>query len=278
MKKFSGILFATDLDGTLLRYDKTISDENRRAIEYFVSEGGIFTFITGRISAATTHILNQLRPNAPIGCVNGGSIYDYTNKKLLWKISLDKSVLEMAEYVNKNLPPMGIEIITHTNIYFYKKSSATEKHKKDEKLPDLIWQECEPAEPIAKILFADENEKNIEKLMQLLKTHPRAEEFDFVRSDPNYYEIMPKGINKGFALEKLADILGIDIRKTIAAGDNENDAAMLAAAGAGFAVANASQEAIDAADFVTVSNEEHAIAKIIEKLDKTGINSFFNIK
>ena len=48
--KFKGILLCTDLDETLLTTgDKRLTDENRRAIEYFMSEGGYFTFATGRV-------------------------------------------------------------------------------------------------------------------------------------------------------------------------------------------------------------------------------------
>ena len=72
MNKFKGILFTTDLDGTVLRKDKTISEENKKAIEYFMSEGGIFTFITGRIPYGAEPVLQQLEPNAPFGCINGG--------------------------------------------------------------------------------------------------------------------------------------------------------------------------------------------------------------
>ena len=49
MGKFDGMLICTDLDGTLLEKNRSISEENHNAIEYFKSEGGIFTFITGRM-------------------------------------------------------------------------------------------------------------------------------------------------------------------------------------------------------------------------------------
>lgn len=49
MGKFDGILLCTDLDDTLLTTDKRVSDENSKAIEYFKSEGGLFTFATGRV-------------------------------------------------------------------------------------------------------------------------------------------------------------------------------------------------------------------------------------
>ena len=72
MKKFEGILFCTDLDGTLFDDNKTISKENLDAIEYFKSEGGLFTFITGRPPRITDDIYKAVQPNAPYGCNNGG--------------------------------------------------------------------------------------------------------------------------------------------------------------------------------------------------------------
>ena len=61
MGKFDGILLCTDLDDTLLTTDKRVSDENSKAIEYFKSEGGLFTFATGRVpqgakSVSYTHL------------------------------------------------------------------------------------------------------------------------------------------------------------------------------------------------------------------------------
>ena len=69
MGKFDGILICTDLDGTLLRSDKTISRENLEAIEHFKSEGGYFTFITGRMPYFVGDMLEKARPNAPFGCI-----------------------------------------------------------------------------------------------------------------------------------------------------------------------------------------------------------------
>ena len=85
MGKFDGLLFCTDLDGTLYRDDKTVSDENLAAIEYFKSEGGLFTFVTGRVPQTVEKICTQLKPNAPLGCVNGGVIYDYKSGEYLYR-------------------------------------------------------------------------------------------------------------------------------------------------------------------------------------------------
>ena len=65
----------------------------------------------------------------------------------------------------------------------------------------------------------------------------------------------------------MAELLKIDKKNTIAIGDYDNDASMLRAAGCGVAVKNASRAALEAADHVTVSNEEHAIARLITDLE-----------
>ena len=80
MGKFDGFLICTDLDGTLLRNDKTISPENLQAIAYFKQEGGFFTFVTGRMPFFVSHVYDRIKPNAPIGCINGGGLYDYPNQ------------------------------------------------------------------------------------------------------------------------------------------------------------------------------------------------------
>lgn len=73
MGRFDGILICTDLDGTLLNSDRRISKENLEAIEYFKQEGGIFTFVTGRMPFFVSDMYEAVQPNAPFGCVNGGA-------------------------------------------------------------------------------------------------------------------------------------------------------------------------------------------------------------
>ena len=66
----------------------------------------------------------------------------------------------------------------------------------------------------------------------------------------------------------MAELLGIEKSRTIAVGDYNNDISMIKAAGAGVAVANAIDEAKSVADYITVSNNDHAIAAIVDGLDK----------
>ena len=83
MGKFNGYLIGSDLDGTLLRKDKSISDENKAAIEYFKSEGGIFTFFTGRLPIGARPVLDMITPNGYVGCANGAGIFDPADEKII---------------------------------------------------------------------------------------------------------------------------------------------------------------------------------------------------
>ncbi len=267
MKNFEGILITTDLDGTLLRNDKSISKENLDAIEYFKENGGLFTIVTGRPPVIVGKIYDIVRPNAPIGCYNGGGIYDVEKGEYLWKLELSREALELVEYIDKEFPEMSIQLCTFGDCYFCKMNASMEKHLVSGGFPDIRCHYTEVKGTLAKVLFADLSEENLFRLADLLNSHPIAPKFDFIRSDPEYYEILPKGVSKGNLMIKLAELMGIDKKKTIAVGDNDNDASMIKAAGVGFAVANASKAAKDVANYVTVSNEDHAIAKIISDID-----------
>lgn len=104
--------------------------------------------------------------------------------------------------------------------------------------------------------------QEIDRLEQLLKSHPASENFTLVRSVPTLFEILPKGIHKGTVLPVLAKQLGIWEDRVIAIGDYDNDAGMLKTAHLGVAVANATEKAKAAADVITVSNQEHALAQL----------------
>lgn len=263
---FDGILIISDLDGTLLRSDKSVSEENKLAIKHFINGGGMFTFITGRAPCGMLPVLEQITPNAPVGCLNGGGIYDIGKKEYLYKHILDLSAIEIVSAVDTYFPEAGIEIFGFNHIYFAKSSESTEKHRVDECLENISCDYRNPPEDVSKVLFGVKKER-MALLEKTIYSHPFAENFDFIRSDSEYFELLPKGSCKGAVLDVLTDKLGIPLSKTVAVGDNDNDVSMLKIAGLGIAVANASTSAKEAADVITVSNEEHAIAKIIYDIE-----------
>lgn len=268
MGKFDGMLFCTDLDGTLYRDDKTVSQENLDAIDYFKSEGGLFTFITGRVPATSRYIYDTIRPNAPYGCINGAAIYDEEKGEYLYTAYLPAEAIEVVRCVDKTMPTMGIQYNTAKAVYFNKDNTATALFRQLTGLPHVTCPYEEVAEPAFKVVFVHEDPQQIVALERLLTAHPLADRFDFVRSEKWLYELLPKGVSKGALLYKMAELLGVDMRRTVTVGDYNNDVSMVQAAGIGFAVANAVPEVKAVADHITVGNNDHAIAAIVEWLDK----------
>ena len=267
MKKFEGILICTDLDGTLLREDGSVSKENLAAIAHFQEEGGFFTFITGRMPYFAAPIYEKIKPNAPFGCINGGGIYDHRKKEYVYKQPISREVFELVDYAYENVEGIGIQVNGFEHLYFATENSAMVAFREKTGVPNLVSPYREVTEDFGKILFGDEREEAIQALARLLPTHPKAHMFDFIRSEQTLYEILPKGVNKGNLLPRLALHLGVDMKRTVALGDYDNDVEMLKAAGLGVAVANAVPKAKEAADVITVSNEENAIARVIADIE-----------
>lgn len=266
MGKFSGILLCTDLDDTLLTTDKKVSEENKRAIEYFKDNGGYFTFATGRIPYGAKLMLEYIKPNAPMLCFNGAGIYDFEKDDLIWNMKLHDDKIKVLEFVEKNLPFTGLEVCTKDKLYICKTNEVVYEHKVHEKLPDLYADYHDIEEEWVKVLFM-QKENEIGYVRKAMAESEFNDRFDFIQSSPKYYELLPKNASKGRCLLKLADILGIDIKNVVAIGDNENDIEMIKSAGTGIAVANAIKEVLDVADVITVDNNSHAVSAAIDWIE-----------
>ena len=103
-------------------------------------------------------------------------------------------------------------------------------------------------------------EKNIEKMKEDLK------DFDVLLVGPGWMEIMPKGVSKASAIEKIAKKLGYSMENVMAFGDAENDIEMIKEAGIGVAMGNGMDSVKKVADVVTSSNDENGIGQVIDDL------------
>lgn len=265
MKKFSKkLLLATDMDGTLLTTDKHITQENLDAIERFIKAGGIFTIATGRSLLSALKYLDKLSINVPLIVFNGGAIYDLKTEQRIWEYNLPDSAHDCVKDVIENFPTVGIEMLKDDDIFVPVMTDMIHDHVVIEKLKYTERKLEDIPKGCIKALFAAD-----EKTMDNLISHINQKGYEglnFLRSAKEYYEILPAGVTKGSALVKLCEILDVDIKNTIAIGDYNNDMQMIMNANLGVAVANAPQEVKDCADFVTVSNDENAVAAVIDKV------------
>jgi len=106
-----------------------------------------------------------------------------------------------------------------------------------------------------------------ERLVELEKElkEKYAGKLNIFRSEPFFLEMMPKGIDKASVLKNFLPFLGITRDEVICCGDGYNDKTMIEFAGLGVAMANARDEVLEVADYITSSNDEDGIVEVVEK-------------
>ncbi|MBR5508156.1 MAG: HAD family phosphatase [Clostridia bacterium] len=267
MGKFDGILICTDLDGTLLKNDKTISEETLKKIRYFQSEGGYFTFITGRSPHAVGRLADKINPNCPYGCINGGGLYDHKRGEYVRISYLDEEFRGIAKLVEDKMDTIGYQVITKDGLYFCRENEAMAEYRRVTGEANTVRKLDEITERVVKIVFGDMDKRQLLNLERLVNLHPKKDRFNFVRSEETLLEMLPREVHKDKALKMLCEHLSLDIKNTVAVGDYTNDVEMIKTAGVGIAVENANEDAKKAADHITVSNENDAIAKVIDDIE-----------
>lgn len=267
MGKFDNILLCTDLDGTLLADDKSVSEENRRAIEYFMAEGGYFTFATGRSQMGIKHLLTVIQPNAPIVIFNGAAIYDPKSDKIIWETFLDKNAANVLSMIEENFPFSGIEVCTAGGIYITRGNRIVSEQLSFEKIPEAYRHFSKITEPWRKVLFIQEADK-LGLVREGIARSPYAADYNFMQSDPCYYEILPPDASKGNGMLRLAELLGVPRTRTVGIGDNENDLSMIKSAAVGVAVANALPALLEEADFISTDNNTHSLSTVIHGIEE----------
>ncbi len=263
---FSKTVFVSDLDGTLLTSQKTLNPIDAAALRDFTKNGGKFVAATGRPFHTFTDFLSENITEQPAILCNGGVIYDPCEGKVLYEIDLPQSVKDIFYDIIKNFPSVAPEIYTFSNRYYFHLNTVEKWHQSILKIsfkkvdsPDVIF------EPWNKMLFADEIEV-INGLMEYVKRF-EGMGVRFVRSFPKFLEVLPEGVSKGSALQKLIEIKGWKDLKIAAAGDYDNDIEMLRFSDISFCPADSQDCVKEAADFVLKGTcDSGAVAEALEIL------------
>ena len=266
MKK---ILF-TDLDGTLLKNDKTISKKNREAIKKMLQMGHYVVVTTGRPVESGFRVVKDLGLTEP-GCYmlafNGAVVYDCSADRILTERTIN---IEYVEYLFEEAEKYGLHIQTYNRTHLLTSSynREVEHYVHASSMPYKIIKnvfsvlDFEPN----KVLLINLDDK--ERLLKFQQDHREWEKgkCNSFFSCEEYLEYCPANTDKGRGIRFLSEHLNIDMKNTYSIGDERNDVSMLLAAGTSFAVKNAVQEAKEAATILLdKDNEEDAVAEVIEK-------------
>lgn len=285
MGKFSHILFVSDFDRTLTNSVDRVVEENVKAIEYFISEGGKFTVCTGR----SHHMFRSKAPlvptNAPLIMTNGAVSYDYGTETALFVHPAPPSAKQAAADIMANFPDARVELQCMQGHFVFGEDTARDQFMRDAGTPILRAPLDEVPEPILKIavigsvikhatghidLFAkcsDDENRYYNRIIEFVTSMPYGGEFEVLRTAPRIVELQKKGATKGAAARELAEKLGRSV--LVCAGDALNDLSMLREADVSFAPASASPEILKE-DVITVAHcDDGAVASAIRLLDET---------
>jgi Cof subfamily protein (haloacid dehalogenase superfamily) len=257
-------LVVSDMDGTLLRDDKTISERTLRAIRQYEAAGGRFTVASGRGPLAMKQYVQLLGVRTPMGLLNGALLYDpETDRDLLCQWLSPAAV----EAVWPILKAYELNVIAYgpRRAAVRTMNETLEAHIRLDGVGVDVVPNLSPrtAGPLVKLLAIGAEERIDRAEVAITRAGVPV---NLIRSQGMYYEVLPPGAGKGAALEGMLKYLQIPRERSLAVGDFLNDLDMITAAGLGVAMANAHPDVKRAAGRWTGSNEEDGVAQLLEAL------------
>ena len=263
-------LIVSDFDGTLIDDNQRILPQVKKAIDDYVAAGGIFAVCTGRMPRSILPRVREMGLKGLVIAYQGTVIADIETGKLLRNGGMEcKGTAEICRYFERR--GYGVNVYADDNIYtdfpeddeamqIYEKIVKVKAIRVKEKLSDFVVNNKMFCQKVISIVPENMRDEVYNELNEKY-----GKEFDVTCSAKVLVEASPFGDNKGEALKFLSAYYNIPIEKTVAVGDNLNDISMIKGAGIGCAVGNADILVKQAADFVSVSNNDGALAQIIKK-------------
>ncbi|WP_245769546.1 HAD family hydrolase [Streptomyces indicus] len=258
-------LVATDLDGTLLREDHTVSQRTRDALAAATEAGAAHIVVTGRAVPWTRHILDDLGYEGLAVCGQGAQVYHAGEHRLLTSVTLDRQLAGLAlAKIEAEVGPLSL--------------AASRDGVDGDVLIGPGYQAQEG--PLPYVPIKDASELWSAPLNKVYVQHPELTDDELwavahrvagelvgvTMAGAGIVELLPLGLSKATGLSLAARRLGRKAADTIAFGDMPNDIPMFGWAAHGVAMANAHEELKAVADELTLSNEEDGIAVVLERL------------
>ncbi|UGY92507.1 Cof-type HAD-IIB family hydrolase [Streptomyces gobiensis] len=263
-------LIATDLDGTLLHDDKSVSDRTVAALAAAEQAGIEVFFVTGRPARWMDVVSDHVHGHGLAICANGAAVVDLHQGRRIVKVRELSREAALAVVAALRLATPGVSFaVERTSGIHY-----------EPEYPPLFEDPGAVVAPVAKLL-GEEGSYPGQPVLKLLAHHGELEPDAFLRlareaagqlaeftrsSSTALLEISGSGVSKASTLAGCCAERGIAPEEVIAFGDMPNDLQMLDWAGTSYAMANAHPDVLAATTHRTDSNEDDGVAAIIEHL------------
>ncbi|MET7742159.1 HAD family hydrolase [Streptomyces sp. NPDC005385] len=258
-------LVATDLDGTLLRSDDTVSARTREALAAVTAAGAAHIVVTGRAVPWTRHILDDLGYQGLAVCGQGAQVYDAGEHRLLTSVTLDRQLAGLAlAKIEAEVGPLLLAASRDGLDGEVLVGPGYRVH--DGPLPVVPIRDAADlwSAPLNKVYVQHPTLSDDE--LAAVATEVAGGLVGVTMAGAGIVELLPLGLSKATGLSLAARRLGAKAVDTIAFGDMPNDIPMFAWAAHSVAMANAHADLKAIADEVTSTNEEDGIAVVLERL------------
>jgi Cof subfamily protein (haloacid dehalogenase superfamily) len=255
-------LVVSDVDGTLVTGDKTLTEAARAAAHRLHDAGVGFTIISSRPTMGMRFLVEPLGITLPVGAFNGSAIID-PHMNPIEQHLIPPSAVERGL---KLLDDLGIDIWLFTQDQWFTRNAEGEyvpREKRTVRADPTIISDFTPYLTNTCKVVGSSSDAGLLRRCETAMRKALGADATAARSQTYYLDITPPGFNKGTFVAGMARRLGIAPDAIATIGDMDNDLAMFAASGLSFAMGNASDEVKRHAKRVTASNEEEGFAKAI---------------
>ena len=264
-------IIALDLDGTLTNSEKIITEKTKQRLMDFQRNGGKVILASGRPTMGIVPHAESLCLKDFGGYIlafNGGCVIDCSTGKTMFSQTLPNSVIPEIAGIIKDYP---VGINTYEGKYILAGNQVNSYTELEAKINGMEIKYVEDLPgyvnfDVNKCLLQGEPEV-IAELEKLLSEKYKGK-LGVFRSESFFLEIVPSGVDKALSIDKLLKMTGIKTDECIACGDGFNDISMIKYAGLGVAMSNAKQPVKDAADYITLSNDEDGIAHLLKRISR----------
>lgn len=263
MTRFS--LVVSDVDGTLVTKDKRLLPRTIDAVRRLEDAGIAFSICSSRPPFGLRMMLEPLRLKLPFGGYNAGAIVEPDFTIVEERLVAPETAKRAVEVFHAK----GIDcwIFCGNEWVITNRAGDHVDHEIHtiDRLPTVVPAfRDEHFRAVGKIVGASDDHDRIALAEQVLQGALQGEA-DAMRSQPYYCDVIPAGINKGRIIEILSARLAVPRERIAVLGDMDNDLEMFAKAGFSIAMGNAAPAVKQAADAVTLSNDEEGWALAVER-------------
>ncbi len=259
-------LVASDLDGTVVRHDYTISERTLAAFEACAAAAIDVVFVTGRPTRWMPPIAERTGHRGLAICGNGATLYDLSTEQVVGAHALERQcVVQVVEVVRALFPDAAFAVETLAGLRHEPGFPLREEGPADVEA-GTIDEILDDGSPVVKVLVKVPSGRADPMLALARPALAGLAEPVHSNSAGSMLEISALGVSKATALARLVHGRGLTARDVVAFGDMPNDVPMLRWAGVGYAVADAHPEALAAADAVAPACADDGVAQILERL------------